>query len=270
MNNGYYTAAGAMVTQLNNIDVIANNLANLNTVAFKQDNTIVADFERIYQEKRDNLELKDNTKEASKFLNRSIDRVPQVSDEYVNFAQGGIKHTGNTLDFSLKRGDAFFMVETPDGPKLTQNGSFTLNSKGQLMTKEGYSVLPASYLTNTNSRINFEQDAQVTVDKSGNIYSNGDAVGQLLIVTPDNLKMVQKQGDNLFSFEDNDLERLDQLQDDDVVIQGFIETSNVKPVIQMTRLVESSRLIEMYQKVMTTHMDDLNEQAISKLATSKA
>ncbi len=94
------------------------------------------------------MPIKDNTKEASKFINAVGVRVPQVVEEYVKYQQGGIKNTGNPFDFALKREDAFFMVKTPNGIRLTQNGSFTLNNEGVLTTKEGYPVLPATYFQN--------------------------------------------------------------------------------------------------------------------------
>lgn len=268
MNNGYYTTAGAMVTQFNKLNVISNNLANVNTTAFKQDNVVIGDFERIFQEKRDDLEIKDHTKKAAKFLNRSLDRVPHITEDYVTYKQGGLKHSGNALDFALKRDDAFFVVKTPQGVRLTQNGAFTLNQSGTLVTKEGYEVLPVSYVTNRQSRINFEENAKVTVDKGGNIYENDNPGDQLYIVTPSDIRRLEKDGSNLFKFEDE--KDLTALTDDDVVSQGYLETSNVNPVIQMTELIQASRLVEMYQKVMTTHMDDLNSDAINKLATPKA
>ena len=69
MNNGYYQATGAMVTQFNRLDVIANNLANINTIGFKRDDVVVGDFERIFKEYRDELPIENHTKDAAKFLN---------------------------------------------------------------------------------------------------------------------------------------------------------------------------------------------------------
>ncbi len=263
MNNGYYMATGAMVTQFNRLDVISNNLANVNTTAFKQDDVVIGDFERIFQEKRDNLPIRDHTKEAAKFLNRSIDRVPQISREYVKYDQGALKSTGNTFDFALKQKNAFFVVNTPQGERLTQNGNFTLNDKGVLVTKEGYEVL------SKQGKIAFAYNDRVVADKSGNIFVNNEARSQFRIVTPSDIRTLQKQGDNLYKFTDE--KELDATgANDDILAQGFLEVSNVNPVRQMTALIEASRLVEMYQKVMTTHMDDLNNEAINKLATPKA
>jgi len=267
MQNGFYVATGAMVTQFNKLDVISNNLANLNTPAFKRNDVVVADFSRIYQETKDTLPLNNHTKEAAQFINRNIDRVPQVSEQYITFAQGGVKATGNPLDFALKREDAFFMVDTPQGVRLTQNGAFTLNDAGVVVTKEGYPVLPANYFQ-TNQPMQFNPEAEITVDNNGNVYANGEIVNAFYIAQPEDIRRLQKEGDHLYVVEDLDQIRL--LEDADVVAQGFLETSNVNPVREMVGLIEAQRMVEMYQKVMTAHMDDLNSDAINKLANVKA
>ncbi len=267
MQNGYYSTTGAMVTQFNRLDVITNNLANVNTPAFKRDDIIVGDFKRIFQEAKDEMPIKDNTKEASKFINAAIARTPQIVEQYVNYNQGSLKNTGNTLDFALKREDGFFMVETPSGIRLTQDGSFTLNDTGTLVTKEGYPVLPANYFQN-QQYITVPEDATLSVDKSGNLYTGTDPIGQLFIAQSDDIKSLTKEGNNLYKF--NDLEEITQLDTGDLVAQGFLEVSNVNPVTEMVGLIDASRLVEMYQKVMNSHMNDLNSDAISKLASIKA
>ncbi len=276
MQNGYYTTAGAMVTQFNKLDVISNNLANVNTTAFKRDDVVIGDFKRIYQEYQDKMPIKNNTKEAAKYLNGSIDRVPQVSEQYVEFRQGGLKATGNSLDFALKREDVFFMVETPDGVRLTQDGSFVINNDGVLTTKDGFPVLPSTYFQN-GQYIKVETNNTFTVDKTGNIYSadivngfdQGEVpTGRLFIAQSGDVKTLTKEGTSLYKF--NDIKDIKDLQDADVVAQGFLETSNINPVNEMVGLIESSRMVEMYQKVMTSHMNDLNNDAINKLAQTRA
>ncbi len=276
MQNGYYTTTGAMVTQFNRLDVISNNLANVNTVGFKRDDVVIGDFKRIFQEFQEEMPIKNHTKEAAKFLNASIDRVPQVSEQYIEFKQGGLKATGNQLDFALKRADAFFMVETPQGVRLTQNGSFVINSDGVLSTKEGYPVLPANFFQN-RQYIQVEPSSTFTVDKTGNIYSGSLAegfsegqipLGKLFIAQSDDIKSLTKEGSNLFRFDD--IADIKDLQNADVVAQGFLEMSNINPVSEMVGLIEAHRMVQMYQKVMTSHMNDLNNDAINKLAQTRA
>ena len=267
MQSSYYGVTGAMVTQFNRLDVISNNLANLNTTAYKRDDVVVGDFKRIFQQYQEEMPLKDNTKEASKFMNGSVVRVPQVVEQYTKYQQGGVKNTGNTFDFALKRDDAFFMVETPNGIKLTQNGSFTLNNAGVLTTKEGYPVLSATYFQN-KQYITIPEDGELRVDQSGNLYNQDDGIGRFYIVQSDDLKSLTKEGESLYTFKSTD--ELTELTTGSLVAQGFLETSNINPVNEMVGLIETNRLVEMYQKVMNTHMNDLNTDAISKLASTKA
>lgn len=276
MQNGYYTTTGAMVTQFNKLNVISNNLANVNTVGFKRDDVVIGDFKRVFQEYQDEMPIRDNTKEAAKYLNASIDRVPQVAEQYVQFGQGGgLKSTGNNLDFALKRNDLFFMVETPQGIRLTQNGSFTLNNEGVLSTKEGYPVLPANFFEN-GEYITVPQNNNLSADSSGNLFT-GDQnaladgqvpLGRLFMAQPNDIKSLQKEGSSLYTFPD--IDEIEDLEGADALAQGFLEMSNVNPVKEMTSLIEAQRMVEMYQKVMTSHMNDMNNDAINKLAQTKA
>lgn len=266
MQNGFYQAVGGMVTQFNRLDVITNNLANANTIGFKRDDVVIGDFERIYQEQRDILPLKNHTKQAAKFLNRTIDRVPQVSYQYVDFSQSAMKYSGNELDFAIKREDLFFLVETKPGEvRLTKNGSFNLDEDGFLVTKEGFKVL------DSNQRgIQIPQNARFTSDKNGNLYSNDQPLARLYLAQPKEIRNLTKEGDNLYI-----LPNLKELKDVsgnsiDAIAQNYTQISNVNPVTEMVGLIETNRLVEMYQKVMTSHMDELNNEAITKLANAKA
>ena len=267
VQSGYYDVTGGMVTQFNKLDMISNNLANLNTTAFKKDKVVVGDFKRIFQEKQDAMPLENNTKEAAKFLNSTIDRVPHIVEQYTDFRQGGIKTTGNTLDFALKSKNAFFMVKTPSGLRLTQNGSFVLNDKGILTTKEGYPVIPKNYFKNSKF-INIQEGGNIVSDKSGNLYSNGDKIAKIYIVTSNDIKSFQKDGENLFKFPN--INKIFESNKKDILMQGALETSNVNPVSQMVGLIETNRLVEMYQRVMNAQMNDLNSDAINKLASVRA
>jgi len=276
MQNGYYTTVGAMVTQFNRLDVITNNLANVNTNAFKRDDVVVGDFKRIFQETQEEMPIKEQSKEDAEFINASTNRVPQVSEQYVEFIQGGLRATGNSLDFALKRSDTFFMVDTPAGVRLTQNGSFVIDNDGTLTTKQGYPVLSSTFFQD-RKYIQVEPDSTFTVDKTGNIYSENlqdrfnkskISLGRFFIAQSDNIKSLTKEGTNLYKFDD--IKDFRDLQNTDVVAQGFLEVSNVNPVKEMVGLIEAQRMVEMYQKVMTSHMNDLNNDAINKLAKTRA
>lgn len=270
MQNGYYQATGAMVAQFNRLDIITNNLANVNTSGYKKDDVVIADFERIFKETKDALPLENHTKDAAKFLNRTLNRVPHINEVYTDFGVGGLKHTNNPLDVAIGKNDIFLVVDTPAGVRLTKNGSLNLDNEGYLVTKEGYRVLPANYEAQPplTRGIVIPQDAPMTIDSNGNIYSNQVPVGRLYVAQPRELRELQKEGDNLYKIDNMD-DVIDNATSDSIS-QGYAQISNVNPVKEMVSLIETQRMVDMYQKVMTTHMSDLNQDAINKLASMRA
>jgi flagellar basal-body rod protein FlgG len=270
MQTGYYNAAAGMVTQFNRLDTIANNLANVNTVGFKEDNNVVGDFMRLYQEKRDDLPNANQTKEGAKFINRTMARSPQIVDTYTDFSEGSIQKTSNSLDVALSKEGLFFAVKTPQGVRLTRDGSFTTNDEGKLVTKEGYEVLPSDYFTTKGSIELNTQESIVSIDKNGTISTNQPnsfkqvPTSKLFIAQPDNVNMLQKEGDNLYKYDD--IDNLVSVEESGAVEQGFVEKSNVNAVKMMTDMIETNRLVGMYQKAMDTQMNDMNKDAIEKIA----
>jgi len=273
MQNGFYSAAGGMVAQFSRLDNITNNLANLNTNGYKKQDLVVGDFLRIYQNKRDELSIDNNTKEASKFINRTISRVPQVIDSYRDMSIGAFQSTGNTFDVALKEKNLFFSVLTPDGIKLTKDGSFNLNDEGELVTKEGYKVLPSDY-EKTGTFIKFNTEfTNIELDKNGKFsylvpgnekFNPGKT---LLLVEPQNVSKLKASGDNLYTPDAADT--LAPIKTSGAVSQGFLEKSNVNAVRSMVGMIEAQRLVGMYQKVMDTQMNEMNREAIDKIASSK-
>ncbi len=270
MQTGYYDSAAGMVAQFNRLDTISNNLANVNTNGFKEDNLIVGDFMRLYKEARDELPHENNTKEGAQFLNRTMAKSPQIVEEYTDFSVGNMKKTDNPLDFALAREGLFFAVKTPEGIRLTRDGSFTKNEEGTLVTKQGYEVLPADYFQ-TKELIKIDDKAfAIEVDKNGQMYTNlPGSVKQtqglkLFIANPDSLKKLQKEGDNLYKYDD--IAMLQPLKESGAVVQNVVELSNVNAVKEMTALIETNRLVGMYQKAMDTQMNEMNKDAIEKLA----
>lgn len=270
MQSGYYSAAGGMVTQFNRLDSVANNLANVNTSGFKRDNTIIGDFLRLYKNARDEMPLENNTKEGAAFYNRSMDRVPQITDRYTDFSLGNMKKTDNSLDFALSQKALFFAVKTPNGIRLTKDGSFTLNDQGVLVTKQGYEVLPSDYFQSKNNISFSTDDAIIEADKNGKLYSSVPGSAQLIqnntlmIVNAENLQKLKKEGNNLFIPES--IDTLHVNEESGSLMQGFVEKSNVNPINEMIAMIEANRLVGMYQKAMDSQMNDLNRDAIEKIA----
>ncbi|MBU0721745.1 flagellar hook-basal body protein [bacterium] len=270
MQTGYYSSAAGMVTQFNRLDTIANNLANVNTVGFKEDNLVVGDFMRLYKEARDELPNENNTKESAQFLNRAMTKAPQVVDAYTDHSVGVMQKSGNTLDFALSRENLFFMVKTPQGIRLTRDGSFTTDDDGKIITKQGYEVLPNDYFMSKNGISINQQDTIIEADKNGQLFTNlPNSVkltqsSKFFIAQPDNIALLEKEGDNLYKYEN--ISQLYSMDESGAVLQGFVEKSNVNAVKMMTQMIETNRLVGMYQKAMDTQMNDMNRDAIEKIA----
>ncbi len=274
MQTGYYAAAGAMVTQFNRLDTIANNLANVNTSGFKRESLITGDFARLYKEAREELPIQNNTTEGASYINKAMSKVPHIVESYTDHSLGALEKTDNHFDMALSREGLFFAVETPDGVRLTRDGSFTLNDEGTLVTKQGYKVLSQNYHQDPNSKISFDvQDSIIELDKNGQFYNSTPGSTQLiqgsklLVVQPENIKYLKQEGDGLYVPDSAD--PLDAINESGAVLQGFVEKSNVNPINEMVAMIEANRLVGMYQKAMDSQMNDMNRDAIEKLAVTR-
>jgi len=183
---------------------------------------------------------------------------------------GTMQNTNNTLDFALSREGLFFVVKTPQGIRLTRDGSFVKDDEGKLVTKAGYEVLPNDYFASKSSIEISEQDSVIEVDKNGQMYKNIPNSAKLtpgsklFITQPDNISLLKKEGDNLYRYDGpSDFK---SIEDSGAVLQGSLEKSNVNAVKMMTQMIETNRLVGMYQKAMDTQMNDMNRDAIQKLA----
>ena len=273
MQTGYYAATGGMVAQFNRMDTIAANLANVNTAGYKKEQLITGDFARLYKEARDTLPLENNTTESAQYINRSLSRVPQITDSFTDFSLGTLQKTDNTFDLALGKNDQFFAVKTPQGIRLTRDGQFTLNDEGKLVNKQGHEVLSDDYFkSKTAIKLNPE-DSIISIDKNGIISTNVPDTNQmvatkkLMIIQPQNLRLLQKEGENLYIPDQTiPLTPVDQSEG---VLQGYVEKSNVNSVNEMIGLVEANRLVGMYQKAMDAQMNDMNRDAIEKIAVTR-
>ena len=261
MQTGYYNAIGGMVTQFNKLDVLSNNLANLNTTGFKQDKTIVADYMRLYQEKRDELPHPNNTKEASKFLNRSLVRVPQVSEIYTDLKIGALKETQAPLDLAISKKDLFLAVKVGDKMQLSRSGVLSIDGNGMLTNQRGDFIL-----NKKQQPIQLDTNKNITIDKDGVIYLDNAYVDELMVAYVDNPRKLTKSGNSQF---DTNGQTIKHFESANALHQGYLEQSNVNPVRAMTDLIATNRLLEMSQKVASSQMDDMNNEAINKIAVNK-
>lgn len=279
MINGFYSATSGMVTQFNRLDVISNNLANANTNGYKRDDVVIGDFLRLYEEYKHELPLQNHTREAAKFLNRTINRVPSVVEEYSDMTVGSFSRTENPLDLALKNANAFFAIMTPNGVRYTRDGAFELDNSGILVNKNGFPVLSREGI-DEGSVISIDlSSSNVEVNKNGDIFirnlsneniGNPEPIGSIAVVSFINPKYLKKVGDNLYEIPSERLNERININDNNIIASGFIEKSNINPVVEMTALITTNRLVDIYSKVMKTHQDDLAPEAINKLAAIRA
>ena len=255
MNRGLYTSAIGMMTQMNNIDVITNNMANIDTTGFKKDTSVVQSFSeklmKIFNDDGSGLIKRDNT----------IGKVSLgnfVTEISTDFSTGSMKRTEGAYDLAID-GEGFFAVETinKDGSvseKYTRDGSFTINANNELVTKEG------NYVLGENGRIVIPS-GKVRISENGSVYSNGEFIDKIKIVDFENKETLRKYGDNLYDKINETKEKPFTRQ----VLQSHIETSNVNIVDEMVKMINVSRVYELNQKMVQTH-DSVLGKAVNEIA----
>jgi len=249
----YMAAAGALAYE-KRLQIISNNLANANTVGYKQDHGQfrILNLSELPEESTQNS-ADVSTSQADLFWNQF--------NVYTDHTSGSLKNTGNDLDLALV-GKGFFCVQTPDGIHYTRKGDFTLNQNGVLVTRNGWPVMGESGEISVDSEENPNQYKKFSVDEQGNVTVDGDKVDSLRLVDfPQPYKLI-KVGEALFKAPNSGTS---EIQTEDVrVSQGFIELSNVDAVKMMTEMIEVLRGYESYQKIIRS-VDEVNSRAINEI-----
>lgn len=243
MDNGLYTAYSGLRAQVDALDLLANNLANLNTAGFKEE---MAYFSLLNQ----SAEASANTGDLGAAVNSSI-----KAQGAINFADGSLSRTNRELDVAIE-GNGFLVVETPRGIRYTRNGSLTLNAKGALVASEGSPILGASGrpITLGPGAININAEGAVTLD--------GREIDRLKIVSFNDLTKMTKEGNSLLLPQNGkDQEKTSSAK----IKSGYLEQSNVNAISSIVRMVGIMRQFEAIQKTLSLEMNDMNSKSIEKL-----
>ena len=261
MSRALYTAATGMQVQQQNVDNIANNLANSSTVGFKRTRLEFQDL--LYQ----NLRTPGAAANSSTALPVGLQiglGARSISSERV-FQQGDFRQTENPLDLVIE-GSGFFQVRQTNGElAYTRAGSFHLNAQGQVVTAGGDTLEPAITIPKDATSITIGTDGTVSVTQTG--QANAQNVGQIQLATFANPGGLDSMGRNLFketassgsptvgSPDANGLGRINQ---------GFIEGSNVNVVEELVNMIAAQRAYETNSKVITAadHMLSTINQAV--------
>ena len=234
MNQGVYPLTASMINQINRLDQISNNLANTNTYGFKQEGTTETTFN--YYLKRVQQQNKTPIQEGIVTNN-----IPKIDSRYINGQMGAVVMTGNNLDFALNKPDTFFKIQNQNGDIVyTRDGAFK-NLDGFLVDSNGNNVL-----NQDNEPIVIEDGftAQIGVTKIA--YTNLDKIG--------NNTYLPKNPNELEVFENND----------NMIVQGAVESSNVNSVSAMVELIDAHRRFDQSQRAIKS-IDELNAGLIEKI-----
>ena len=249
MIRGLYTGASGMNAQQNRLDAISNNLANVDTAAYKRDVSVSKSFPEL-------LIRRTNADGVYKTPFGCSDAAPvigklglgvETNENYTDFEQGSFRATSSNTDMALS-GKGFFVVQTPDGERYTRNGNFLIGKEGILETKEGYPVL------GENGVIRVADD-MYKVSDDGMIYDSEDneIIDRFKIVRFDNERYLKKIGSSLYI--DNDISgpaHIAEGEERPLMMQGYMETSNVNVVNEMVQMIEVNRAYEADQKTITS------------------
>lgn len=251
MSGSIYMAATGALAYEKRLQVISNNLANVNTAGFKKDRGRFREFSLSATVDSENLPLRTGQPQASEYW--------MEYSTYTDFSAGALRKTGRPFDLALS-GNGFFCVRTPDGIMYTRRGDFTVNAEELLVTQEGFPVLGRG----GEIRIDVAKPSggirEFSISEDGTVTVDGSEVDRLRIVDFAQSHALEKAGHNYYrALKPRALEELDE---NFMVNQGFLELSNVDTIRMMTEMIEVLRGYESYQKIMRS-VDDMNAKLIN-------
>ncbi|WP_033593769.1 flagellar basal-body rod protein FlgG [Helicobacter pylori] len=249
MLRSLYSATSGMLAQQTHIDTTSNNIANVNTTGFKKSR---ADFNDLfYQAMQYAGTNTSNTTLLPDGMEVGLGVRPSAITKM--FSQGSPKETENNLDIAIT-GKGFFQVQLPDGTTAyTRSGNFKLDEQGNLVTSEGYLLIPQITLPEDTTQVNIGVDGTVSVTQG--LQTTSNVIGQITLANFVNPAGLHSMGDNLFSITNAsgdaivgnpDSQGLGKLR------QGFLELSNVRLVEEMTDLITAQRAYEANSKSIQT------------------
>jgi len=261
---GVYTALSGAMAQSLKLDTIANNLANVNTPAFKRDQQLFQEYLTAKEKPPEVIQVPRDVASIESFYDMQGADKSYVDSKgtFTDFSQGGLKPTGNPLDVAID-GKGFFEIATPAGVRLTRAGNFTMDGNGQLVTKEGFPVLQSGEPGSDPAArtIHFDGNNPVSISDNGDVYSGTAKIAQLSMVNINNPDCLQKMGSSLYGFKNNMAPDMTLVKSPSLK-QGFLETSNVNIVQEMTDMISTNRIFESTQKAISAY-DSMSEKLVN-------
>lgn len=249
------TGLDAQQTQM---DVIANNLANVSTNGFKRSRAVFEDL--LYQNIRQPGAQSSQQTQLPSGLQIGTGVKPVATER--NFTQGNLQQTSNDKDIAIQ-GDGFFQVLLPDGSTAyTRDGSFQVDSQGQLVTASGFSIQPAVTIPANAQSFSVGRDGVISVTLPNS--SAVTQIGSIQLATFINPAGLMAKGENLYvetAASGNANANAPGINGAGILSQGFVETSNVNVVEELVNMIQTQRAYEINSKAITT-----SDQMLQKLA----
>jgi len=245
MENAQLINLSRQIALQRQMDVVANNMANINTSGYKNVDIL---FEEYVMPTARHKDFK------------SLDQPLSFTQDWAtidDFASGSIELTGHEFDMAIQ-GEGFFVIGTPGGERYTRNGSFQLNQRGELVTSEGHNVLAdGGFLTFA------AEETSIVITKDGRVSSSAGDKGIIRIAEFDDPQALERVGDTMFSGENPIFDNPSAL------IHKSLERSNVSGVNEMTEMIRVTRaytsMANLQQK-----QDELRRGAIKRLGDLNA
>ncbi|HEV3397369.1 MAG TPA: flagellar basal-body rod protein FlgF [Xanthobacteraceae bacterium] len=251
MENALLVGLSRQMALQREMEVVANNIANIDTNGFKADFSLFQEY------------LMPGARDGSFRVADSPVSFVRDRGTLIDLNQGPLQRTGNPLDVAIN-GDGFLVINTPQGERYTRNGSLEINAQGELVTSEGYQVL------GDGGPIAFQaQDTGITINPEGTVSVKDGANatiaiirGQLRVVSFAQPQRLQKEGDSTFSAP-ADMPAAPSTTSR--VVQGALEKSNVRPIIEMSHMIEVSRSYATIANLLQSQ-GDLHKSALQQLS----
>lgn len=218
MDAAGYTTLNRQSGLMREMAMVANNIANASTTGFRREGVIFSEF----------VVAMDSDPSLS---------MAHASGRHVDLSQATVSQTGGSFDFAIQ-GPGFFLVQTPEGERLTRAGSFTPSAEGELVTQDGFPLLDAG-----GAPVFVPPDAKgVALAGDGTLSANGQPIAQLGLWQSADPMALRHQSGTLFS-----ADTLEPVEGG-MILQGMLEDSNVEPVSEITRMITVQRAYELGQK----------------------
>lgn len=234
MSSSVFTMIGRQQGLVQEMQVVANNLANASTTGYKSDRAIFTEF----------LVSTGGGPDTSLSMGG-------LGGHIFKFGQGSLNFTGGQFDLAIQ-GEGFFVVETEQGARLTRAGHFQLSADGRMVDARGNAVMGAG-----GNAITLPPEAtSVSISADGTLSANGEVIGQIGVVRPEGA--VQRDSNSYFSAPEG-YTGMTEVH----IVQGALEQSNVSPVLEVARMIEVQRAYEAGQAIL-----EKEDQRISQLISA--